>query len=54
MAKDEIEKSVFGNKVVFIESSISHKSMPGMVDLFTTQQHNNSGDHKWDDKDTKN
>ena len=53
MAKDEIKKRVFGDKVVFIESSISHKSMSGMIVLFTTQQHNNSGDHKWDDKDTK-
>ena len=34
MAKDEIEKSVLGDKVVFIESFISHKSMPGMVVLF--------------------
>ena len=54
IAKGEIEKSVFGDKVVFIESSISHKSMSGMIVLFVTQQHNNSGDHKWDDKDIKN
>ena len=53
IAKDEIEKSVFGDKVVFIESSISHKSMSGMVLLFTTQQHNNTGDHEWNDKDIK-
>ena len=52
MAKGEIEKSVFGDKVVFIESSISHKSMSGMVILFVTQQHNDSDGHKWDEKDT--
>ena len=51
IAKGEIQKSVFGNNVVFIESSISHKSMSGMVVLFVTQQHNNSGGHKWDEKD---
>ena len=51
MAKGEIEKSVFGDKVVFIESSITHKSMSGMVILFVTQQHNDSDGHKWDEKD---
>ena len=47
MAKDEVEKSVYSDKVVFVESSISHKSMSGMVILFVTQQHSQGIGHEW-------
>ena len=49
MAKDEVEKSVYSNKVVFVEISISHKSMSGMVVLFITQQHSQGIVHGWNE-----
>ena len=51
MAKGEIEKSVYNENVVFTESSISHKSMSGMVILFVTQQPGNFGGLEWNDND---
>ena len=51
MSKEEVEKSVYGEKIVFMESSISHKSMSGMVILFVTQQHKLDGDHEWNESD---
>ena len=51
MSKEEVEKSVYGDKIVFMESSISHKSMSGMVILFVTQQHKLDGHHEWNERD---
>ena len=51
MAKDEVKKSVYNDYVVFTESSISHKSMSGMVILFVSQQQRHICGHEWNEHD---